>query len=541
MRDYYIYLRKSRRDEQAEQFGQGETLFRHKKALLEYAKSFHLMVKKENILEEIQSGETIAHRPQIRFLIDKMYENKVEGVLVVDLDRLTRGAGDDQATIINAFRENNVKIILPMKTFDLNDPMDEDYIESIFHFSHKELKTITRRIQMGRMRASIEGKYVGNTPPYGYKRKKLTHTTGYTLEEKKEEADIVRYLFTAYTAGVLEPDGTLNYWGAGRLAQKLNQLQIGTRGGGLWSASTIRDILHNPVYAGQIRWNTRPQKVKTIHGNAVKSRPRNGNEKTKILVEGLHKPLISAQVWAAACAKNGVPSLSGKRELQNPLAGILYCALCGKSMVRRPCQKGQAPLLLCRTPNCPTVSTKLSIAEQRIVTSLDIMLQNYTILWGKKTTEKQTSTIYHDLLQTELKKVHQLFQELAKRRETILSMIELQNFHNGYSEEFAYDRLTVLNTALLEQKQKLIQLEKELEGETIRQKSTYENTLTAPHTIADLYSLLPNAQAKNNLLKAFLAKASYHKLSGGRWHNLQDSFTLKLYPFFLERKEAKEL
>lgn len=55
---YCMYLRKSRKDFEAESAGQGETLARHKAALLETAQRLHLAVSE--IYQEIVSGDSIA-------------------------------------------------------------------------------------------------------------------------------------------------------------------------------------------------------------------------------------------------------------------------------------------------------------------------------------------------------------------------------------------------------------------------------------------------------------------------------------------------
>jgi len=61
MEQYCIYLRKSRKDDEAEQHNEGDTLFRHEKALYELAKRQKLSVT--HVHKEIVSGDTIAARP----------------------------------------------------------------------------------------------------------------------------------------------------------------------------------------------------------------------------------------------------------------------------------------------------------------------------------------------------------------------------------------------------------------------------------------------------------------------------------------------
>ena len=63
---YCLYLRKSRADSEAEALGEGETLARHEKALLDLAKKLNLNITA--IYREIVSGETIAARPVMQQL-----------------------------------------------------------------------------------------------------------------------------------------------------------------------------------------------------------------------------------------------------------------------------------------------------------------------------------------------------------------------------------------------------------------------------------------------------------------------------------------
>lgn len=64
---YAIYLRKSRADAEAETRGEGETLARHEKMLLDLAEKIGIKIGK--IYREIVSGETIEARPEIQKLL----------------------------------------------------------------------------------------------------------------------------------------------------------------------------------------------------------------------------------------------------------------------------------------------------------------------------------------------------------------------------------------------------------------------------------------------------------------------------------------
>ena len=102
MRPYCIYLRKSRADMEAEAHGEGETLARHEKLLLEVAR--HSQYNVTQIYREVVSGETIAARPVMQHLLQEVEQGLWEGVLVVEVERLARGDTIDQGIMAQAFK-----------------------------------------------------------------------------------------------------------------------------------------------------------------------------------------------------------------------------------------------------------------------------------------------------------------------------------------------------------------------------------------------------------------------------------------------------
>ncbi|MFR5079251.1 MAG: recombinase family protein [[Clostridium] innocuum] len=186
---YLIYLRKSRADREAELRGEGETLARHEKALLELARRQHLPIA--DIYREVVSGETIASRPMMQQLLSEVEQGVWDGVLVMEVERLARGDTIDQGIVAQAFKLSDTKIITPIKTYDPNNEFDEEYFEFGLFMSRREYKTIKRRLNNGRQASVKEGKYVGNRPPYGYERI-ARRTTSFTLKPLEKEAQVVK-------------------------------------------------------------------------------------------------------------------------------------------------------------------------------------------------------------------------------------------------------------------------------------------------------------------------------------------------------------
>ena len=194
--DYVMYLRKSRTDMEAEQRGEGETLARHERALLEL--SDRLCLNLAGVYREIVSGETIAARPVMQKLLSEVERGLWAGVLVIEVERLARGDTIDQGIVAQTFKFSGTKIITPSKTYDPDNEFDEEYFEFGLFMSRREYKTINRRLQQGRLASVKEGKYVASVPPYGYDRKKLEHDKGYTLIPNPEEAEIVKLIFALF-------------------------------------------------------------------------------------------------------------------------------------------------------------------------------------------------------------------------------------------------------------------------------------------------------------------------------------------------------
>jgi len=160
-----IYLRKSRADEELERtLGQGETLSRHRTALLRHAgeKGYNIV----KVYEELVSGEELFFRPAMLELLKEVEKKTYDAVLVMDIQRLGRGDMEEQRIILKTFKNSKTKIITPEKIYNLSNEFDEEYSEFEAFMSRKEYRMITRRMQGGRIRSVQEGNYLGARPPY---------------------------------------------------------------------------------------------------------------------------------------------------------------------------------------------------------------------------------------------------------------------------------------------------------------------------------------------------------------------------------------
>jgi len=365
--EYAMYLRKSRADIEAEAKGEGETLVRHARVLLELAKRHGIKIGK--IYREIVSGESIGNRPEMQDLLTAVRNNRWKGVLVVEVERLARGETMDQGIVAKAFQISNTKIITPMKIYDPNNEFDEEYFEFGLFMSRREYKVINRRLQRGRISSVNEGKYVGSVAPYGYDRVKIKGDKGFTLA-KNNEASTVKIMYDLYAYENLSLNG---------VARKLNEMGLKPRKNDEWTVATVKDILANPVYIGKIKWNGRAEKKVYKNDKVTITRPRNENY---ILVEGLHEAIIDEKTWEIVTAIRSLNSapLKHNNVVKNSLRGLVICAKCGKPLVRRGISKyNPEETLYCPNSKCDNVSSKFRYVEEKVIEGLKEWLKQYKV------------------------------------------------------------------------------------------------------------------------------------------------------------------
>lgn len=493
-----IYLRKSRKDLDAEAAGQPDTLKRHRRQLVELAKARHLPVAE--IYEEVVSGDSIAARPEMQKLLAAVEQGAFAGVLVVEVERLARGDTIDQGIVAQTFKYSNTKIITPEKTYDPENEYDEEYFEFGLFMSRREYKTINRRLQRGRIASMREGKFVGNKTPYGYTRERLEHDRGFKLVPMEDEAQVVRNIFSWY----IGEDGTRI--GTSLIARKLQDMGIPSPTGGDWLVGTVRNILANQTYAGWLRWGNRGAVKKVVNGVVQLSRPRKKVEDVQ-LFKGLHTPLVTQEQFDQAQSYlNTNKSRPGPKQVKttNPLAGLVYCDQCGRSMIRRPFGSGRPSAIICNYTACSTVGCDLDVLEAAILDGLQMWLREFDLNYEATEAPRRAADI--TLAQNALAATERELRQLAARESKAYELVET----GVYTTEVFLARTAALSaekTELLELRDQQASALENIKHEELARKSLAPNV----RYVLETYPLAQTPEEKNLLLKSVLSKVIYHK------------------------------
>lgn len=512
-----IYLRKSRADREAEARGEGETLARHERILLDLSKKKEYIVGA--IYREVVSGETIADRPVMQQLLHEVESGMWDGVLVVEVERLARGDTIDQGVVSRAFQYSDTKIITPTKVYDPNNEFDEEYFEFGLFMSRREYKTIKRRLNAGRISSVKEGKYCGNKPPYGYERVKLEKEKGYTLKPVSDQAAIVKMIYTWYAGDGCEQIGVA------KIVRKLNDMGIKSALGSDWTPASIQGILTNPVYIGKIRWNGR-KVVKTVQdGQVVKKRPRS---KDVLVCDGLHPAIISDNLYNSVQEirqKNPPRPISMKNTVRNPLSGIVYCSKCGRAMVRRPYQKsGQEDTLLCPYTSCPTVSSKLSVVEKAVLDGIKEIAEEYEL---NNNINVPSEAINSGIASKQM---------LIREKESELENLNVQKskqydlLEQGiYTTEVFLERAKTIAASIQSCSDTIAKLRKEIEHDKDIMAQQSDFIPRCEELLNNYWSL--DTESKNKMLKSLIEKVVYSKDTKNAYGKGNEiSFQLDIFP-----------
>lgn len=484
-----IYLRKSRADLEAEARGEGETLAKHRKALLKFARENNLNIIQ--IREEIVSGEKIVHRPEMIELLKEVEQGLYDAVLCMDIDRLGRGNMQEQGLILETFKAAQTRIITPRKVYDLNDEFDEEYSEFEAFMARKELKIITRRLQGGRKRSAEDGNYLGTNAPYGYK-------IGYQdknriLVPHPDQAPVVQIIFDLYVN---------RQYGASKIANHLNSLGHKTNTGKRWHSSSILFMLRNPVYIGRIQW-------KKHHGS-----------KEQVDVKGKHEPIIDQNTFDKAQeilkSKYHVP-YQLLTSISNPLAGIVRCSKCGTSMVYRPYTR-QKPHLICHNTNCDNKSSKFEYVENKLLEILEEQLNNIKNQMDIYKPKEDVNSILSAQI-TSLRAKEKELSDLNKQKNNLHDLLE----QGVYDIDTYLERSQNLAERIEICKNTVKHLQQSVQSEEKRE-HTRSRIIPQLEHVLDLYPKTDDPAIKNDLLKSVIEQAVYTKEK----HQIKDDFWLEV-------------
>ena len=190
----------------------------------------------ERYVDDGHSGRSI-RRPAYRRMMEE--REKWDIVLVMKMDRIHRNSKNFMGMMEDLERWGK-KFSSMSESLDTSNAVGRFVVDIIQRIAQLESEQIGERTYMGMRQKAESGQGpLGFRVPFGYRLQ-----DGKLLQEESEAAT-VRFIYDRYLSGR----------SMGMIAWELNGMDVTTGTGGQWTVWSISRILHNPVYAGFLRWD----------------------------------------------------------------------------------------------------------------------------------------------------------------------------------------------------------------------------------------------------------------------------------------------
>ena len=187
---------------------------------------------------------TNTRRPAYKTLFSNEERSKWDVLVVLKIDRIHRNTKEFYK-MMDDLKKHNQEFISTFEKFNTKTPVGRFALDTIQRIAQLESEQIGERTYIGMREKAESGKGIlGFNPPFGYSLKDSS------LVVNEDEFYTVQDIYSMYLSGMTVDEIAYNLNREGRL----------TRRGNPWNKINLGTILHNPVYAGYLRWEDTRQK-----------------------------------------------------------------------------------------------------------------------------------------------------------------------------------------------------------------------------------------------------------------------------------------
>jgi DNA invertase Pin-like site-specific DNA recombinase len=243
-----IYLRLSREDER---IGESGSITTQRELLLNYIKDNHLIFIDEYIDDGV-SGTTF-DRDGFKRMIKDVESKKINMIITKDTSRLGRDHIEFGYYVEKYFPEKNIRYVAVTDGIDTSiNSTNNDMLLFKSAFNDMYVKDISNKIRASLYTKKRNGKFVGQTAPYGYKKDTKDK---HKLIIDEEAAFIVRKIFNLFIKGTSLTEICNNLTKEKiPIPSVYKNMNRGLKSSiyGVWGQRTVSDMLQNPTYIGNL-------------------------------------------------------------------------------------------------------------------------------------------------------------------------------------------------------------------------------------------------------------------------------------------------
>lgn len=271
------------------------------------------------VYQDRESGVQAKNRIGLQQLLSDSRRKMFDAVLTKSISRFARNTLEG-LTIIRELKERNIRFITIEDGFD-SQAYDEFMLTLLLSMAQKESVKMSERIRFGKLCRAKNGAFNGSTIPYGYKKDGKNKL----IPAGDLSTFVVQQIFRMYLEGL----------GLYKIAKELNEKGYPTPGqragrsnsSKLWHQSTLRKILSNPVYMGDMVQN----KTKTI--DVLTGKRKENQASDHIYVPKTHEAIIDPQIFQSVQKRLERKQQQARTGPQKHLfSNMLVCGECGSKM-----------------------------------------------------------------------------------------------------------------------------------------------------------------------------------------------------------------
>ena len=292
-------------------------------------------------------------RPAFRQLIEDIQDGEVSTLITKDLSRLGRNYLETGTYIEVFFPNHNVRYIAINDGVDSIDNAQMDITPFRNIINEMYAKDTSRKIKSALHARRMQGKYMATTAPFGYQKDEKDHNH---LVIDEVTAPVVELIFSIAEEGVglhticnrlrkakvMKP----SFYKKELFERFMDEEKMYD-----WDTAYVSQILHNPVYAGNLTVADKP--TKTMRSKKRLYIPYAERE----IIYGTHEPIIEQNRWNnVQKILQSRPPVIGESSsgYDNIFRGIIKCADCGSAMLAKVEQKRKRNNVIDKTFYCCT-------------------------------------------------------------------------------------------------------------------------------------------------------------------------------------------
>lgn len=334
-----------------------------------YAEEHGYQIVREYVDDAI-SGTSAEQRPGFQRMVSDAEAGDFKAVIVWNSDRFSRGDVTETEHYRYLLRKAGVTLLSVTEDYLHRESFDGDILRTVKQFQNRQFSiSLSQNTLRGQVSAVQSESDPGRPCPYGYDREIVgpdgqvlyrvrfcpgrvrevlavngnvtaTYRKGQSLRKpgkeckgrmalsSPERVQVVKDIFAWCLEGV----------GFKGIADRLNEKGIPSPRGNLWNFTTIKSLLMNPIYRGDLVWNRRTESkfysVRKGRVDRMKSREQSAKpvlmpEDEWIVVQDAVPAIVTREDWDKAQAmvikRRSAKGGKGKQRDRWLLSGVLVC------------------------------------------------------------------------------------------------------------------------------------------------------------------------------------------------------------------------